>query len=319
MGSVEQQLQQRREITLDLFTQWGPVWEAIRAAREAWSIKPMTRVPPEPPYRAEDVRLLTRGQMPERFHLPPLPADQVLENLGPDLPEYLQLHMSAAHRRLQGARWFESLRGLHTICVPDGNPSGTDVYGWMRWAPFLSACVLYDPPAGDLLTFADHDDQEAAQLDITTWHQDAASLLDTFTEATREGERLFRLHQEQEAQHVRRMRGWNDEADVVIEVQSIQHQAFELTIRHRDRLAATYKPSVVPPAPARPRGRPPLDDLTAVQCAIWKGAGWTHHAIAAAFGWQEHPDSTDPRHRKNRSEDHVKRGQQILNDRKYSG
>lgn len=280
MGSVEQQLQQRRAITLDLFTQWGPVWEAIRALRKTWDITSIPQVPPEPPFSSLNPLDPLCANMRERLHLPLFPP-----RLG-------------------------AFRTLYGTCVPDGNPSGTDALGWQRWAPFLSACVVYDPPELELLDFANHDDHKAAQLHMMTVYQVA----EEWAEAAHElHSGMARLNHAREA-YPTPLYPEDPES-----FPADYDQEIAIINRYHVRLAAAYKLSVVPPAPARPRGRPPLDDLTAVQCAIWKRAGWTHHAIAAAFGWQDHPDSTDPRHRKNRSEDHVKRGQQILQSRNYSG
>lgn len=291
-------LPRRRAITLDLFTRYGRVWSTIRDVRHEWSIEPTITVPPVPSFSASDCRLLTRSQMPERFHLPSVPPDGVLETVrGPlrdalddDLPDDIEEDMSRAHVRIHVWQWLMCLRDMHDEIVPEGNPSGTDVQGWLTWVPFLSACVLFDPPESELLTFADHDDHEAAKLTQLTFHQDARAAVE-----------------------VERNR-----SNMVSKSSHLQDQVI-LHALGTQRMASTYKPSTIPAAPSRRRGRPMLDELVAVQCALWKRRGWTHHAIAEAFGWKENPESMDPRHRKNKSEDHVKRGERILLSRKYSG
>lgn len=298
-GSADdpRRLPRRRAITLDLFTRHGQVWTAIASVRREWRIEPSVSVPRAPGASASDVGLLTRAQMPERFSLPPVPPDRELETvqaalsgvLGEDLLDHAATMMTRTHERLHVGQWLLELRALHEAIVPEGNPSGTNIFGWMTWAPFLSACVLHDPPEVDLLAFADHDDHEAARLSPRTFWQDSRAAI--------------------EAERIR--------ANAVSTSSNLQDQMI-LHALGTQRMASTCRPSDPPVQASRSRGRLPLDDLVAVQCAILKRRGWTHHAIAEVFGWREHPESTDQRHRKNRSEDHVKRGEELLHCRKYS-
>ncbi len=65
-------------------------------------------------------------------------------------------------------------------------------------------------------------------------------------------------------------------------------------------------------------GRSSLDDLTAVQSAIYEQQGWTQKRIAEHFGWKRHPSSNDPRHRSNIARDHLRRGRAVLGRRNNS-
>jgi len=183
--------------------------------------------------------------------------------------------------------WLTELEHLHDDLVPEGNPSGTDRFGWMSWAPFLSACLLYDPPELELLAFANHDDQDAAQLPIQTYYQDPRAAI-----------------------KVER-----DRANAVRKAATLEEQ-LRAAATYIAPDAQTYKPSTQPAAPPKPRGRPQLDDLVAVQCAIFKRHGWTYPKIAAHFGWPLRADSYGTRRRANRAMDHVTRGEELLACRK---
>ncbi|MDQ3539738.1 MAG: hypothetical protein M3440_03545, partial [Chloroflexota bacterium] len=91
---------------------------------------------------------------------------------------------------------------------------------------------------------------------------------------------------------------------------AVEPSTTEEDVRHAFRMIAATQPQ-------RPKGgRPPIDPLVAVQCAIWKRRGWTDPTIAERFNWSLRSDSYDRKRRSNPVIDHVKRGNQILAGRK---
>jgi len=49
----------RRRLTLDLFTRCGAFWADVADLRKTWHVTPRTMLPPEPPFHAEAVGLVT--------------------------------------------------------------------------------------------------------------------------------------------------------------------------------------------------------------------------------------------------------------------
>jgi hypothetical protein len=283
----------RRRLTLDLFTRYGTFWTLMDALRDGWGVSPTVAVPPEPAFHAEVVGLLTRYQMPERFHMPttfslPRLDFEALEAL--DTPSEIVQYMQRAEARLDVGLFLKSLADVwkREIARPhekdDDWRSGANVAGWMSWAPFLSACVLYDPPADRLLEFADHDDRVAAALWLVTVSQDG----DIREEAA--------LHK--------------------AAFLAGDHLAI---LRYSETLRRSFYESDAPRAGRLKVGKPRLDDLESVQAAIWQRQGLTHLEAAERGGWTGHPDNQDRRDRKNRDISRVKRGNAILASRGYSG
>lgn len=284
----------RRRLTLDVFTRYGTFWTAIANLRDVWKVTPVVAVPPEPPFHAELVGLFTRYQMPERFHMPETNLDALPPETVTDLQEIAEAHgieemdaMLAASRQwhLQTRVWIflSALRGVWRAEIPEDVRNGTNITGWMSWTPFLSACVLYDPPADRLLDFADHDDDNAAALPQATLWQDA--------EAARcSGVLLARSL---------------DRRDAAAGRQSV------------DVLRESFIPSDNAPMPRSKVGQQ-TDELRDVQCAIWRQSGQSPSAIGSRVGLKKRPyrDSYGvTRMRPEAAEKAIKRGERILRTR----
>lgn len=265
----------RRQITLDLFMRYGETWTRIAELRAAFGIEPVTAIPPEPDYHVAVAGLLTRWQMPERFHLPP--------GIDP-------------FSKAQIGEYLFCLRDLARVIVPEVDSHGTDATGWLGWTPFLSACLLYDPPGLELRAFADHDDDNAAAITQHTFSQDVVSV------------------REAEWRHSDRQLGAAGTPQPERELRFVA----SLDLRRRE-LAATYRPSRTLPPPSRRRGRQWLDELTSVQAALLKRSGRTYPEITRRLKLPSNPDAYDPRDRKNSAIDHVRRGEEILASRNKSG
>jgi len=238
----------RRRLTLDLFTRYGTLWTHIDALRDQWCVTPKVAVPPEPSFHTEVVGLMTQYQMPERFQMPdslPFPAtdpDELVRIAAEYDIEGMGAYVASlprSERRLSVGMFLTGLAHVwkHEVARPR-DPSGdwrngSNVTGWMSWTPFLSACVLYDPPAYRLLDYAEHDDRNAAALPQLTFSQDG----DAREEAGR--------HR-----------------------QAVCAGDLYAAIRYRDALAMSFYQAANSPTPTGRRGRP-SDALLNVQCAVW--------------------------------------------------
>ncbi len=95
---------------------------------------------------------------------------------------------------------------------------------------------------------------------------------------------------------------------------------FAIYAEYVRRKAEAWKPSTRANPSSRPANRPELDDLTAVQAAIFKvEMNLTYNEIAERLGLKSVPhESYDRRRRSNSAINHVTRGKEILACRKYS-
>ncbi len=294
----------RRRLTLDLFTHYGTFWTAIDDLRHALQISPAMAVPPEEPgFHAEVVGLMDRWTMPERFHIPD--GDPLARPAGPlsdddsEAMEAAQAIMdelaSPVERMVHQIRismFLNELRAIwkHEVARPheqDGDwRHGGNVLGWMSWAPFLSACIKYDPPPDRLLKFAEHDDHVAAALRQRTFSQDGDA-------------------REQAGVHRSRFL-----AGVVSALDA-----------YGDALRDSYFESGID-VPRGKRGQPKLDALLEVQCAVWRHNGTSSADIGRCIdrGVRDNADTYGPgsasyRERSDAAERAVQRGRHILDNR----
>lgn len=287
MGRVESNAQtvnnalqskDRRRLTLDLYTRYGDFWELIEALRAEYAVSPIVGIPPEPDFHAESVGLMSRLVMPERFHMPPETPDHAPYNLPPEL---VTSELRQAHRWGRVAGFLGRLEVVWRECIPEDIRSGTNVAGHLSWAPFLSACVMFDPPPDRLLEFADHDDHFAAALPKSTFWQEP----DDVAAARVALKELFR----------------SGDADRYSEAIELFRQSF--------------RPSTLAPNPPQSRGRPPVDDLEAVQCAIWRRDGNSSLEIGQRLAFPIRPNDHETGERSDKAERVVRRGEEILKRR----
>ena len=316
----------RRRLTLDLFTHHGPFWEEISRLRERWHVKPVVRVPPEPNFHTELVGLLSRYQMPERFHMPfvstypgtsELRKSLALAKCSSDEVESTIADMEATTFRLAVSDFLFDLRDLWTLALPDDIRYGTNELGWMTWAPFLSACVRYDPSPLGLLDFADHDDENAADLpQHTFWRR-----------GQEEAERVVQQGMEYQEKHIDRQIA---EVSRSLSPNSARYAKpylrarkdgvmrrtwLDLQYASRHEREKSYKQSQLVPDPPKRRGSPGLDDLLLVQCALMRAHGWRSQDIGRRFEWKVRLDEHEKRERCDEAERNIRRGNAILSSR----
>jgi hypothetical protein len=181
--------------------------------------------------------------MPERLHLPSFRV-----TVDPPADDEPYRTMDA---RFNVYTFLKSLEHVwkHEVARPhehDGDwRHGGNVSGWMSWAPFLSACVLYDPPSDHLLEFADHDDHAAAALRLRTFSQDgeareeagvhrAAFFSGDLTAAVRYGEVLRSSYYESEARPMPGSKG--NPANLANPLRDVQCAVLSIGGMHPDQI-----------------------------------------------------------------------------------
>lgn len=323
-SSAERRLQVfRRELILDLYTRHGKFWCDVRWVRELRGIEAEARMPP--------------------------PLDLAKVHLPPGLkssnwswsPEQQQEHRE----------WMVLLHALHDAAVPPDHrvetPNASSLEFWMG---FLSACVLFDPPAPDLLAFADHGVAAYGEFvnPLNPWADEDGSpqmlappirFLPNADELLETQERLhYRLIDELHRQLAPRgidlwemvyhVEYWNpsdvdatgsadEDAGLVERVKDrprpyiiVDPSTTEEDVRNAFRLMAAALHER--PRPIRPR----RDRLVGLQCAIWYDeCRWSHERIAKHFGWTvQYPAHAKPRSETARQ--YIAEGRELLTQRK---
>ncbi len=315
-SSAERRLQSfRRDLTLDLFTRNGPFWDLVEGIRHRWGIAAGARIPPTP--RIGGVHL---------------PAD-LLAGARPDWPP------EAEERFI---RWKVLLEQVHEAVVPpDLRVEDVRFDSVDFWDGFLSACLVYDPPATDLLGFADHPEatyDEFRSGPLNAADRDSAlqmlappikRLYDAGKLVAWERDRHERLIG---ALHARLGPRGIDVWEMVYDLEYFdvsiagdqkhtprRHPYIEVTENTTGADVRNAFTLLAADLPRRPRAaRPSRDLLTAVQCAIWyDDLGWSQQQIAGRFGWA----TQSPPASKVKSEtarQHIADGRDILRQRKVA-
>jgi hypothetical protein len=314
----------RQQLVVDLFTQSGSFWERVHWIRQYAGIQAETCMPP-----AID---------PDYMHFPA----RLKSEDGNWIPG----------NRLQVREWQALLHALHEAVVPDDLKVVTRYANSLDfWMGFLSACVVYDPPAEHLLEFADHG--VAAYGDFINpfnpWadaDDDGPLMLASPIRFLPDPEQLIadeRYRQEWILQRIQETIAQRplirtEELDL-LEMASHFEFIFEGTekLRRRARMSSGMRPYIDVTAqttetdvrnafrlmaahqPARPQpSRPKRNPLHCLQCAVWyDDCGWSHERIAKVFGWAvQRPAGAKPRSETARL--HIQEGRLLLRQRKLA-
>ncbi len=322
-SSADRRLQSlKSELTLQLYLKDGAFWDAINALRERWKIQPEVRVPSPGDRRLPSIY--------DRVDLDALKEPEHLVATGP---------------------WYLDLAKLHDAVVPpDLQVRASRRVSRASWSAFLAACALFDPPKTELLEFAAvghlpsvrFGNVPPANVNFETWtvdsEPDTPAMFNPPVVDHPDPEVALRhekwLWREVIAELGRRYLAPQG-IDVDAAVKAILHErglleeylvrgaaiplqrliavepfTTEADVRRAFQVIAATQPE------RNKGGRPPIDPLVAVQCALLKRQGWNDRAIAERFDWSLRPDSYDQRRRSNQVVDHVKRGREILAGRK---
>jgi hypothetical protein len=314
---VEQRLTPcRHELTLQLLLRSGAFWEAIKTVRDRWGIVAVTKVPSDS----------------DRIPYPPVCPEPSSPQQPDDADPYDWTR--SAHCWQEDIQ-FSLYRAIPRRCRLPQSRWEVDI-----WLPFLSACIRFDPPETDLLTFAKQS-LPPDEFDVeSTWVRDnqtsdtihivtptmTISEVDRSDVWHRRYERLLidELHRRLEPIGI-------DFKALVREVQAdpnflAQLLAYPVEPDHsKVQVVVTAEATVdefreawdlFQPWLQQSRGRrPKIDKLEAVQAAIWSQQGWTEKEIAEYFGWHPHPDSIDTRKRLNATRYRLKVGRDLLRGR----
>jgi len=250
-------------------------------------------------------------------------------------------------------KWYDEVNALHDAVIPPALRDHTSTRSSRRkWFIFLAYCVLYDPPAMELLEFASRGEVvtvgvrsvDPKTIDTVTWKVppppdgtptmfDPPIALMADPDDLRDAERslwmeaiaeLGRRYFEPECLDVFeivaaiiRETGLADEARRQFASLPLQPQITVDPETTKEDVLGAFR-IIADMQPERVAGgRPPLDPLVAVQCLVFKQRGWSNANIAAHFGWPLRADAYDARRRSNVVINHLKAGAAILGSRKY--
>lgn len=323
-SSMERRLQLfRQDLVVDLFTQYGLFGEQVHWIRQRM------------------------GVTTDRCLPPPLSPNSV------HFPGWLKPGPGgwSADQRLQHQEWMVLLHVLHEAVVPDDLKVVTRYANSLDfWMGFLSACVVFDPPAEQLVEFAEHG---------VAAYGEFINPFNPWDDADDDGPQMlaspirFLPDPEQLIADERKRQDWilaqiqksltkqplirTEDLDL-LEMAAHFEFLYEATDDHRERqrragmrpyidvneqtteedvhnafrLMAARQPNR--PQPSRPKRSP----LHCLQCAVWYDeCGWSHERIAKVFGWAvQRPAGAKPRSETARK--HIQDGRSLLNQRKLA-
>jgi len=273
----------KSEFVTQLWQRRGAFWEAVSAMRGRWNVSPKVGLPDNP----KKLKILA---------LPPPGMGRR------DTPEKKRID----------ARWRRELSEIAEAVVPvallERDHSYSMGFGAPEWEPFMSACVLFDPPDTELERFAElgpflatsltgsgavamavspvkqlHDTHEERRVYMKAWSQTFSALFDLYLkplgldiddvwEEIHKARPDIRENMDLEL-HGLRLRTYI-EVDENITWDDVK-TAFKMIDRGREERPKT--------------GRPRRDRLRCVQCAILHDRhGWTYEQIAERYGWLDH-------------------------------
>jgi len=243
------------------------------------------------------------------------------------------------------------LAKLHDAIVPAQHQLGSARWISQKfWNTFLAACLLFDPPETELIEFANLGplppvgfvNLPRAKVDIETWTvgsvPDAPIMVNPPVLSQPDPEALLERERWLWGAVFTEL-GRRYLAPQGLDVDGVIEEILDdlgLLEQYTARSATVPLRKLIPVEPSTTQedvrrafqmlaatqpergkgGRPSIDPLVAVQCAIWKRSGWTDPVIAERFGWSLRSDSYERKRRSNQVIDHVKRGNEILAGRK---
>jgi hypothetical protein len=266
----------KRDLVIQLWKRGGSFWEEVGKMRERWKVVAETGLPKK---------------------------CKIIALMPPQLDRAHTLEEQEVY-----ARWCSELSEMAGAVIPKpllGSYQIGSYHSPDDWEPFLSACVLFDPPDTELDKFADlgpflsigtktaampappirkmHDPYEERQVYGKAWSAAADALFDLYLKP-------LGFEPEQVWQEVHEAR------PDILRVRSRELQ--DLPLHHYievnelttwDDLKTAFKIITEDREDAPSRGRPKRDRLVCVQCAILHDRyGWTYEQIAERNNWLDH-------------------------------
>ncbi|MDP9363439.1 MAG: hypothetical protein M3Q10_04275 [Chloroflexota bacterium] len=340
-------------LTLDLFGRRGPFWEAVDWLRRRWSIRAHPGLPDWP----------DGGEVEERHIVAWMPSpwpDRLIPQAAPVLsgercPEpWIASEKPggegapAESSRPSKAQWWADLNWLHDLFVP-ASCTVEDGSALLLWGPFLSRCVLYEPPPSDLVAFAEMgpvgplavashgsadpgdtarlgmvappvvwvEDADARMLAVCAWYDALIRRAGAEPELREHGIDLEAIvarvggHPDLQLEDWVRRSALRGRSYI-----KVDQETTDADVRHAARLLKGRLPE--PPKPPKPPRRLTRNPLVCVQCAVWYDeCGWSHKRIGEHFGWAiQHPAGAKPRCETAR--EHIAEGRAILQQNKHA-
>lgn len=151
-GTPERIARIKEGLVLQLFTQQGEFWDLVRDLRTKRGIEPVTGWPP---VRIDGLTVLFPENTPKWWDTGL--SSGVINMRNPGKHKEIEEHNQEVHKFNQA--WYEDLYQVTKHAVPKEYRSshrriGSFLENFGPWIPFVSACVLYDPPDTDLPGFA---------------------------------------------------------------------------------------------------------------------------------------------------------------------
>ena len=344
---------QRRALVLDLATRHGPFWEAVRWLRCRWGIEAPAALPP-PGIAGYVDATSTVGYVPAAWPdalLWPLPPD-LAEDVGAEGPsQCLETRPAEGCPPEEWAaycepEWWADIGRLHDEVVPDAYTRAGPA-AMPLWAPFLSACVVFDPPRKALFNFADRppvmfdlppggaadEDDDPAAAGPRMIAAPIVYLQDpdrTAADADRYWHEVLGL-----VAHELRERGIDVDLPALVRDVIERHPKLSQRARKRDqanpsrpyirvtrettdddvREARRLLRAALPDPPDR-GGAPRREPLLCVQCAIWHDElGLPLARIAELCGWKIQQPGWAKEPTSETARAHVAEGRRILSER----
>ncbi len=330
---------------LDLAIEHGLFSRAVVALRARWGIDARVSLPTEAPLRihgmGECVAYLPSvwpDQLPISPLLPSLWESEDDVDLGEALSGIGPVPVTDLVCQIE---WWQDLQRLHDLFIPAAARDRRPLPA-AAWTPFLSACVLYEPPRDGLLDFVNAPpvsfdlppvvppDSPPNPADVSAWPGMALAPLTILRDADEAEHAMMAFYEDV----MRVMAG--ELAELGIDLREVRNAVIrqhpELSERYRERLRRIPVHHVITPSEhttqedvinafklftarqrrdARP-AKPTRAALTCVQCAVWYDEfGWSQEQIGRRFGWKiQHPPAQKARCETARQ--HIREGRRIL-------
>lgn len=311
----------KRGLVIELVKQKGAFWEAVADLRRRWNVPAQGRIPPD---------LVHIGNL----HFPPDAPELVLDPKEKGWEERTNFS--------SGWRW--EIVGLYNEFIPESARLSHPDQSRQWWCPFVSACVVYDPPEDKLEEYAEshqhiflgaHDPEDPYRDDYPHLAMSRPPIVATRREegiewaytayadnlAVRVAERVaeqVRDAPDADTLNVIREALWeaSREEDLYEPIEDDRKRNptrayIEVRPWHTERdVISAFR--MIAATQERPgRGSDPKRPLRAVQCAVLHDRlGWKYKEIEAAYGWGGDQTKANP----NTVYKHIKDGRRRLSE-----
>jgi len=269
----------RRELVIQLWKRSGPFWEAIEGMRVRWNVTTQRALPPKRRYIALLPPTVERVNTPEKEEV------------------YL--------------RWRIELSKIAAGIVPEALHGVRSAYDKSLddWEPFISACVLFDPPDTDLGKFAElgrpfavdaasssgplvfssppiskmYDPDSERAIAAEAWSAAVDPIFELYLKPM--GLDMDEVWDQVHARHPEILRNRQQKLHSLPTRDYIQVNEYTTwdDVKEAFKAVSYARPSLPK------RGRDKRDRLQCLECAILNDRhGWSYAQLAERYGWLDH-------------------------------